>query len=395
MFGALPPQPEDKIFAMLAAFQSDPRPGKLDLSVGVYRDETGATPVMACVKAAEAINHAEEMTKTYNRFIGDASYLAAVERLAFVEGIDRGRISSCQTPGGTGALNILLQLAASAHADMTVWLPQPTWPNHPAILTHLGIPIRSVPYYDAEKGTSDIEAFLSGLDGIAAGDVVVLHASCHNPTGADFKTSDWKALAEHAQTHGWVPLIDMAYQGFGAGIEEDAAGLRHMASVLPEVMAAVSFSKSMGLYRDRAGAALVVSAPENQSLLSAALAGLNRLTYSFAPHPAAAIVARILSEPARHAAWQAELDAMRMRIVSLRLGLADALRRETNSDHFDAIAGQQGMFSLLPLPADDIAQLRKEHGIYILGDGRMNIAGLPAHTIEHLARAIAEVSNVS
>jgi aromatic-amino-acid transaminase len=391
MFAYLPQQPVDKIFALVAAYQSDPRRNKIDLGVGVYRDATGSTPVLASVKAAEAINQAEEVTKTYNRFIGDPAYLAAVEPLVFGAAADSSRVSASQTPGGTGALRMLLEVAQSASPSMTVWLPDPTWPNHPAMLAHMGIGHNAVPYFDAKTGLADIQGFLNGLSGVKAGDVVVLHGSCHNPTGADPDAEGWAALTAHAAKHGWVPLIDMAYHGFGDGLDEDAAGLRLMAQRLPEVMVALSFSKTFGLYRDRAGAALIVSDPSEKPRVSDALATVNRLAYSFAPHPSAAIVSRILTEADRRTAWESELAAMRARIAGLRVGLAEALRRETNTDRFDFITRQKGMFSRIGLPAEDVALLREKHAIYMVGDGRMNLAGLPERSIPQVANAIASV----
>ena len=390
MLKALPHHSEDKIIAVMAAFQADPRPQKLDLGVGVYKDASGAVPIFRAVKAAEAVNQAEETTKVYNRFIGYDRFLNAATDLALGPKPAAGRRVASQTPGGTGAVHALFDLARMANPDLTVWLTEPTWPNHPAILQHRGIAHRSVAYLD-DQGRADIPAFLAGLNGVRPGDVVLLHGCCHNPSGADPDAEGWAALAAHAEAHGWVPMIDLAYHGLGDGLKEDAAGVRFLVERLPEVFVAVSFSKTFGLYRDRVGLALV-TAP------SAALADrtgqtlttINRLTYSFAPHPGAAIVARILEEPGLRSDWARELEDMRTRMQHLRLRFAEALRRETNSNRFDTLLHQRGMFSRLPLDLTAIERLRSEQAIYIVDDGRINVAGLTEVSIPGAAASIAK-----
>ncbi|MEL6583361.1 MAG: aromatic amino acid transaminase [Pseudomonadota bacterium] len=391
ILSALPPQPEDKIIAVMGQFAADPRPEKLDLGVGVYRDDAGQTPILRAVKAAESANQAEETSKSYNRLIGDAGYLEAVEKLVLAEAHDPARVTSSQTPGGTGALRCLFELVMLANADATVWLPEPTWPNHIAILSYLGIKTRTAPYYDHANGQADVEAFLAGLGGVKPGDVVLLHGACHNPTGADPSPEGWQAIAEHASTHGWVPLIDLAYHGLGDGLNEDAQGVRLLAQKLPEVLIAVSFSKTFGLYRDRAGAALAITQRKSHGVTEDTLSAINRLAYSFAPHPAAAIVRRILTSPDLRHDWEAELGEMRGRMSGLRSSLSDALRLATNTDLFEAVATQRGMFSQLPIDPRSVSRLRAEFGIYMVGDGRINIAGLTEEAIPRFSRAVATV----
>ncbi|MGB0498175.1 MAG: aromatic amino acid transaminase [Rubricella sp.] len=391
MFSDLPRPPQDAIFAMVAAYAADPRPDKIDLGVGVYRDSAGLTPVMRAVKAAEAHNIANEASKSYNRFIGDAGFIAAMQRL--VLGETGAHLAGSQTVGGTGAIHSLLKMARMAKPDLTVWMGDPTWANHLPLVQHLGLAHGMHPYYDRATGAVLFEEMRAGLAGAAKGDVVILHACCHNPTGADLSPEQWSLLARDAERAGWVPLIDLAYHGLADGLDADLAGVRAMVSRLPEVMVAVSCSKSFGLYRDRAGAALVAApSADAAARVDGALATINRLTYSFAPHPAAAIVTTVLSDDALRADWMAELYAMRTRINRLRGQLAEALRRETNSERFDFIAAQRGMFSLLGIAPEAVSRLRQVHGVYAIGDGRINIAGLSEDRIGRVAAAIADVS---
>lgn len=390
MFHALKPQPADKIIALIAAFAADDRDGKIDLGVGVYRDDTGNTPIMRAVSAAEMANLQGETTKTYNRLIGDAAYLAAVKPLAVGDAVTMDRVTASQAPGGTGALHSLFELCKIARPDARYWISDPSWPNHEAILRHMGLPIQKYPYYDEATGTVDFNALITALDDVQEGDIVVLHGCCHNPTGANLDLTQWAILTAHAALRGWVPLIDLAYLGLGDGIEEDAAGFRSMVERLPESMIGLSFSKNFGLYRDRAGAAIVVAeTPEDAAKAEGALATINRLNYSFAPHHSAAIVATVLNDADLTADWQAELKDMRERVTGLRIALADALKRETNSDRFNFVAEHRGMFSRLGLTPAEVETLRADHGIYMVGDSRMNIAGFNTNDIDRFAKAVA------
>ncbi|CAN5623628.1 aspartate/tyrosine/aromatic aminotransferase [soil metagenome] len=392
MFEALKPQPADKIIELIGLFAADPREAKVDLGVGVYRDREGRTPVMRAVKAAERRLLETQSTKSYVGLLGDEGFLAAMRGLILGEAAPPSRIAGAQTPGGTGAVHLLLELVKLARPDATIWYSEPTWPNHPAIIAHLGLKARTYAYFDAATRAVDVAGMTDDLSAVAAGDVVLLHGCCHNPTGANLSLPDWQALTDLIGARGAVAMIDLAYQGFGDGIEADVAGVRHMAAVLPETLIAASCSKNFGLYRERVGAAFAVMADgETATVAKGALAALNRLNYSFPPDHGAKVVEIILGDPTLRADWQGELDEMRANMLALRRGLAEALRRETNSDRFDFIAEHRGMFSRLGASPEQVQRLRDEHGIYLVGDSRINVAGLPAEGLDRLARALVAV----
>lgn len=389
MFETLTPPPPDKILALMSLFAEDPRTDKIDLGVGVYKDAQGRTPIMRAVKAAEARLLAEQATKSYVGLLGDLTFVDAMADLLLGDAADRARLAGAQAPGGTGALRQLFELIRRANPEATVWMSDPTWPNHPAMLAHLGIPAETYRYFDGETLGVDFDGMKADLAGAKPGDVILLHGCCHNPTGANLSPDQWAALTDLIVEHRLVPMIDMAYQGFGDGLDDDAAGVRHMASRVPEMMIAASCSKNFGLYRDRVGVALALSAtPEASGVTKANLATLNRLNFSFPPDHGAKVVSIILNDAELRADWMAELEDMRQDMLTLRTGLADALRRETNSDRFDFIANHRGMFSRLGLGPDQVAALRADHGIYMVGDSRVNIAGLPREGLDRIARAM-------
>jgi aromatic-amino-acid transaminase len=382
----------DKIIELIGIYAADPRDGKVDLGIGVYKDAGGRTPVMRAVKAAEERLWREQDSKAYLGVTGDRSFVAAMRDLIFGRAVPAERIGGAQTPGGTGAVHQLAELIRRARPGATVWYPDQTWPNHPAILGHLGLAARTHRYYDPATGAVDFDAMRADLASAKAGDVVILHGCCHNPTGANLDHGQWEALTDIFGEAGIVPLIDLAYQGFGDGLEPDAAGLRHMAAALPETLLAASCSKNFGMYRDRVGAAFAVArSPAEARIAEGNLGALNRLNFSFPPDHGAKVVSIILHDEGLRADWMAELEAMRRGMLDLRRGLAEALRRETNSDRFDYIAEHRGMFTLLGGTLDKVRTLREAHGIYMVGTGRINIAGLPANGLDHLAKAIAAV----
>ena len=390
MLETLKPTPPDKIIELMDLFRADPRTDKLDLGVGVYKDASGRTPVMRAVKAAEARLLAEQDSKAYVGLLGDLSFVQAMGELALGDAVPADRLAGAQTPGGTGAIRQLFELIRRANPGATVWHSDPTWPNHPAILAYLGMPARTYRYFDAATRGVDFAGMMADLVGLKAGDVLLLHGCCHNPTGANLDLDQWREVTDAVIAAGAVPMIDLAYQGFGDGLDADVAGLRHMAGEVPEMMLAASCSKNFGLYRDRVGAAFVLAADKGTAETSRSnLASLNRLNYSFPPDHGAKVVSMILADPELRADWMAELEAMRRGMLELRQGLADALRRETNSDRFDFVAAHRGMFSRLGAGPEQVAALRKDYGIYMVGDSRINIAGLPADGLEPLAKAIA------
>ena len=389
MFETLTPPPPDKILALMSLYAEDPRDDKIDLGVGVYKDAQGRTPIMRAVKAAEARLLAEQATKSYVGLLGDLSFVDGMADLLLGDAADRARLSGAQTPGGTGALRQLFELIRRSNPEATVWLSDPTWPNHPAILAYLGIPMKTYRYFDGETLGVDFDGMKADLADANPGDVILLHGCCHNPTGANLSLDQWATLTDLIVEHRLVPMIDMAYQGFGDGLDDDAAGVRHMAARVPEMLIAASCSKNFGLYRDRVGVALALSAtPEASGVTKANIATLNRLNFSFPPDHGAKVVSIILNDAELRADWMAELEDMRQDMLTLRTGLAEALRRETNSDRFDFVADHRGMFSRLGLGPDQVAALRKDHGIYMVGDSRVNIAGLPRDGLDRIARAM-------
>ncbi len=388
MLETLKPQPADKILALMGAYRADPRPGKIDLGVGVYKDATGLTPVMRAVKAAEKRLWETETTKTYTGLAGEPEFLSAMARLILGPSHDASRISAVATPGGTGAVRQALELVRMAAPGATVWVSDPTWPNHLSILGYLGVSWKPYRYFDAATRGVDMAAMLADLAGVKAGDAVLLHGCCHNPTGANPTAADWEQIASVLAARGAVPLIDLAYQGFGDGLEEDSAATRLLAARLPEALIAASCSKNFGIYRERTGLLMAVSDPTRRDVVQGNLAALNRYNFSFPPDHGARLVTMILSDDALRAEWQSELEDVRKGMLALREQLAGELRQLTNSDRFDFIARHRGMFSRLGATPDQVERLRAEHAIYMVGDSRLNIAGLNRETVPVLARAI-------
>lgn len=391
MFASLKPQPADKILQLIGQYRADPRTDKIDLGVGVYKDATGLTPVMRAVKAAERQLWESERTKTYTGLAGEPEFNMALAQLVLGDAHDGDRLASVATPGGTGACRQAFELVRMAAPDATVWVSDPTWPNHLSILNYLGIKTRLYRYFDAETRGVNFAAMMADLAGAKAGDVILLHGCCHNPTGANLTLPQWQAVADHLAASGAVPLIDIAYQGFGDGLEADAAGVRLVARHLPEVLIAASCSKNFGIYRERTGALITLSAPAQREVAQANLAFLNRQNFSFPPDHGARLVTMILSDPALRADWQAELEEVRLGMLSLREALARELRDLSGSDRFGFIAAHRGMFSRLGASPEQVERLKTEHGIYMVGDSRLNIAGLNAGTVPVLARAILAV----
>ena len=391
MLNALHAQPQDKILQLIQLYKDDPRDTKIDLGVGVYKDATGLTPVMRAVKAAEKQLWEVETTKTYTNLAGDPAYAEAMQALLLDGAVPADRLSAAATPGGTGAIRQALGLVQLANPEATIWLSNPTWPNHPSIIKYLGMKMADYRYFDADSRGVDFDGMLADLAQAKAGDVVLLHACCHNPTGANLTLPQWAAVADLLAKTGAIPFVDIAYQGFGDGLAEDAAGLRLLAGRLPELLIAASCSKNFGIYRERTGIVIAVSPkPEMRAVVQDNLAFLNRQTYSFPPDHGARLVTMILNDPALRADWQAELEDIRKNMLTLREALAAELRRLSGSDRFGFLAQHRGMFSRLGATPEQVETLRREHGIYMVGDSRMNIAGLNARTVPILAKAIID-----
>ena len=391
MLEVLNPQPQDKILQLIAMYRDDPRDTKIDLGVGVYKDASGLTPVMRAVKAAERQLCDTQTTKSYTGLAGEPAYNAAMVGMILGDGYG-DRAASVATPGGTGAIRQALELIKMAAPGATVWLSNPTWPNHPSIIKYLGMKMAEYRYFDAETRGVDFAGVLEDLGRVAAGDIVLLHGCCHNPTGANFTADQWAQVADVLEARGAVPFIDLAYQGFGDGLEEDAAATRMIAARFPEVLIAASCSKNFGIYRERTGVLIALTDPGRRAVVQGNLAFLNRQNYSFPPDHGARLVTMILEDDALRADWKAELEEVRQSMLTLRQTLADELRRATNSDRFDFVAHHRGMFSRLGLTEAQVVTLREKHGIYMVGDSRINIAGLNARTVPILAAAIATVA---
>ena len=389
MLKDLTPQPPDKIMELMAQFRADPREDKLDLGVGVYKDAEGRTPVMKAVKEAEARLLKAQDSKSYVGLLGDQGFVDAMRELVLGDSVDPARIAGGQAPGGTGAIHQLLELVKLVRPNATVWYSDPTWPNHPAMVRHLGLTGKTHRYFDDATCEVDFDGMMEDLAGIGPDDVVILHGCCHNPTGANLTPAQWEKLTDHLEKTGALPFVDFAYQGFGDGLDADAAAVRKMAARLPQMLLAASCSKNFGLYRDRVGVALVISeSAEVQEKAKGALSSMNRVNFSFPPDHGAKVVEIILNDPGLRAQWQEELEEMRQRMLELRKGLAEALRRESNSDNFDFVVKHRGMFSRLGLPTEQVLKLREESGIYMVGDSRVNIAGLKDDGLDEMAKAI-------
>lgn len=391
MLQSLSPQPQDKILQLIALFRGDARADKIDLGVGVYKDASGLTPVMRAVKSAQKLLWERETTKTYTSLAGDPAYSAATINLILGVGFEQ-RAASIAAPGGTGAIRQALELIRMASPSAKVWLSNPTWPNHPSIIKYLGMPMAEYRYFDAVNGGIDFSGLMEDLASVAAGDAVLLHGCCHNPTGANLSSDQWAQLIALLAKRGAVPFVDLAYQGFGDGLDADAAATRQIAAAFPEVLIAASCSKNFGIYRERTGVLIVLTSPERKDVVQENLNFLNRQNYSFPPDHGARLVTMILNDAVLRADWMAELEQVRQSMLTLRQGLADALRLATNSARFDFVANHRGMFSRLGISEAEVLRLRDEFGIYMVGDSRFNIAGLNAQTVPILAAAVAKVA---
>ncbi|WP_342078087.1 amino acid aminotransferase [Yoonia sp. SS1-5] len=389
MLENLSPQPADKILALMAAYRADPRDDKVDLGVGVYKDATGNTPVMRAVKEAERRILADQSTKAYTGLAGDPAFGAAMRDLVLGDSVAADRVAAVATPGGTGAIRQALELIKMAAPDATVWLSNPTWPNHPSIIKYLGMKMAEYRYFDNETRGIDYTGLIADLDQVQPGDVVLLHGCCHNPTGANLRADQMAEIIALMQKKGAVPFVDIAYQGFGDGLDADAQITRQIAAAFDNCLIAASCSKNFGIYRERTGVLMAIAKdPEQQALSQQTLQFLNRQNYSFPPDHGARVVTTILTDPVLRADWEAELEETRNGMLALRQQLADELRRLTNSDRFDFLAHHRGMFSRLGTTPQMVEKIRAEHGIYMVGDSRMNIAGLNENTVPILAKAI-------
>ncbi|KIN65485.1 Aspartate aminotransferase [Sulfitobacter noctilucae] len=392
MFETLQAQPADKILALMQMFKDDPRDTKIDLGVGVYKDATGLTPVMRSVKAAEQQIWESQDSKVYTGLAGDPAFADALVKLVLDDAVPRATVAAAATPGGTGAVRQAFEMIKMAKPDARVFVSDPTWPNHLSILSYLGVEVVPYRYFDDATRGVDFDGMIEDLKQAHAGDVILLHGCCHNPTGANLNAAEWDAVIKVLQDTGATPMIDIAYQGFGDGLDADAAATRKIAAAVPECLIAASCSKNFGIYRERTGLLMAVAAnPAAHAVNQQTLAYLNRQNFSFPPDHGARIVTTILNDDALRADWMAELEEVRGTMLGLRTQLAGELQRLSGSDRFGFLAQHRGMFSRLGTTADKVEALRATHGIYMVGDSRMNIAGLNSQTVPILAAAIVDV----
>ena len=392
MFENLTEQAPDKIMLLAGMYRADTRENKIDLGVGVYKNAKGETPIMRAVKNAERQLWDAEVTKSYTALIGDGGFHTAMADLVLDDSVARDRVSFAATPGGTGAIRQILELIKAASPDATIWMSDPTWPNHPAIINYVGVKSATYRYLDPETRTVSFSAMMDDLAAVKPGDVVLLHGCCHNPTGANLNLVQWGEVADLMLAKGAVPFVDIAYQGFGDGLSEDGAAVRLLAGRFPEMMIAASCSKNFGIYRERTGVVMAISEnPKANKMTQGMLSSLNRVNFSFPPDHGARLVTMVLTDEALRTEWKTELEDVRTGMLALRRQLADALQAETNSNRFGFVAEHRGMFSRLGLTPEQVERLRTEYAIYMIGDSRFNVAGLNANTVPTIAKAIAEV----
>jgi len=395
MFQQVEMAPPDAILGLTEAFNQDPNPDKVNLGVGVYKDAEGKTPIFDTVKTAEEHILKAETTKSYLGIPGAPEYAAAVQELAFGpahEILETKRAATAHTPGGTGALRIAGDFIKKLFPSARIWLSDPTWANHANVFGAAGIEIKTYPYYHAEGKCLDADAMMAALEAIPEGDFVLFHGCCHNPTGTDPSAEQWQTIAAIAGERGWIPLVDFAYQGLADGIEEDAAGLRALARPGRELLVTSSFSKNFGLYRERVGALTLVAG--SQDAAQKAMSQIKkciRANYSNPPAHGAAIVTTILNDPDLRTKWEIEVTAMRDRINGMRKLFVETLKAKGVARDYSFITRQRGMFSFSGLNKEQVATLRDDYSIYIVGSGRINVAGMTQHNMDYLCQAIANV----
>lgn len=394
MFDSLPVLPPDSILGLAAACRADPNPDKVDLTLGVYMDETGLCPVFDAVQQAQQALVSEERTKVYMPPQGDLDYLNGIRSLVFGEtGLTTlgDRTSAVQTPGGCGAVRLGAEVLYAAAPEATVWVSDPTWPVHIPLMGSVGLQFKSYRYYSSDMKGLDFEAMLADLESAKPGDVVLLHGCCHNPSGVDPTLEQWRVLADLMSERQLLPMIDFAYQGMGAGLDQDAAGIRAVLERVPEMIIAVSSSKNIGLYRERAGAVVFVGgdARAAEAMASQAVSAARRV-YSMPPAHGALLAGRVLSSSQLRSSWEVELGQICERINGLRGQFQEALTAATGRD-FGFIGTEHGMFSFLGLSVEQAQRLREEQSVYMLDSSRINIAGLNANNLGRVVEAVASV----
>ncbi len=395
MFDSLTMASADPILGLTEAFRNDPNPNKINLGVGIYVDDTGISPIFSAVRKAEQRILAERKTKAYLPIAGPAEAGAAVQRLVFGADhsiVTEGRARTALTPGGTGGLRVAGDFLHKHAPGAAIWFSKPTWNNHFNVFQAAGLEIKEYPYYDEQSHEARIEAMIEAIGAIPAGDVILLHGCCHNPTGTDPSAQDWDRIGEAIAARGLLPLVDLAYQGFGEGLEEDVRGLHRLCERIPEILVATSYSKNFGLYNDRVGALTVIG--QTSEAAEKALSHIKataRANYSNPPAQGGAIVATILGDGALCTEWEEELATVRGRIQQMRRLFVETLKAKGVERDFSFLTRQHGMFSLSGLSREQVTRLRDEKSIYLVGSGRINVAGMTSANMDRLCDAVAEV----
>ena len=392
MFESLQLLPPDAIIGLIAEYKNDPREPKVDLGIGVYRDAAGETPVLDVVKEAERRILESQASKTYIGSAGSAAFNEAMRDLTFADSVAGDRVAMLQTPGGSGSLRVAAGVILRARKDATVWVSGPTWANHVPLLGGAGLELKTYAYYDDERKSLDLDAMLDALHDIPKGDVVLLHASCHNPTGIDPDEAQWREIADVIVERELLPFIDIAYQGFSSGLDSDVFIARELAGRVPEMIVCTSCSKNFGLYRDRVGALFIVTADsKTRDIAQSQANNLVRTMYSMPPDHGAAVVETVLHDEKLRARWVEELGEMRERLHDMRQLLDDALRAEAPEHDFSHVVRARGMFCFLGISTEQVRRLKKDHAVYMVDSSRINIAGITARNVDHIARSVAAV----
>lgn len=394
MFSKLTQLPADPILGLSVKFKADVNPNKIDLGAGIYKDENGDTPVLSCVKIAERFRLENEKSKAYLGSAGSALFNEKITSLMLGDHqvIRDNRIRTVSTPGGTGALRTAGEFIKTCTPGATIWVSNPTWANHQGVFTAAGLNVKTYPYYDYENKCLDFDGMLAALKQVSKDDAVLLHACCHNPSGMDLNKEQWQEVAEVAKQVGFIPVVDMAYQGFGEDLDADAFGLRLMADTVEQMIICGSCSKNFGLYRERIGACSIIGKNAiSADIISSVLLSVVRVNYSMPPAHGAAIVETILNSAELTTQWHGELKEMRDRINGMRQLLVDQLIANGVTRDFSFIAKQNGMFSFLGIDKNQVQRLQDEFGIYIVGSSRISLAGISPDNVDYLTQSIAKV----
>jgi len=390
LFESLEAAPADAILGLIAEHRNDTRAEKIDLGVGVYRTTEGTTPVLDVVKRAEKILLDTQDSKAYIGTAGAADFNVAMQNLIFGDSVADERLATIQTPGGSGSLRVAAGMILRASPEASVWVSEPTWANHVPLLGGAGLNLKPHPYYDTKNHVIEIDEMLAALRQAPAGDVVLLHACCHNPSGLDPSIEEWQAIADVVVERELVPFLDMAYQGFAQGLDADAYPVRLLAGRVPEMIVASSCSKNFGLYRDRVGTLTLLAADAaSRDIVNSQVNSLVRTIYSVPPDHGAAVVSLILHDEALRSDWIVELTKMRERLREMRVLLNDALVEKAPDHDFSHLVRATGMFCFLGISAGQVARLKKDYGVYMVDSSRINVAGITPQNVAYLADSIA------